>query len=490
MTSLRRPSRFLLAAFLAVCCVRAALAWRALETRGYSYPDSQEYMALAESLLAGEGFTRGGQPETKWTPGYPLLFVALGAVTGGHIVLGTLAVQVLAVSGIAMWLSRVLPGMAGSSRSAVLVVAFTLDPVSLGLSTALLSETLFMALAAVRLAVLLAPSTRGTLTGAGLGGLVTGLMALVRPIASYLVVADVLCLLTTDHRRRLHRCFLALLGFLIALAPWLIRNHSLGVSGLTSNAGWQLLRWNAAIVEAHARPARLAEVQAEFRLLHGATPTPAIEALGVFAARPWATVVVTTKSALLFFADPGHHVVMRPLGLRGSGFLSGNQTGDRALALSVLAICLAWNLGLFVAVVRGARRLSCRDPAAIIVCAVTTAYFVLFSLHINLAEGARFRAPIVPVLAYVAAMGLPRRTSGSGSALSRGESLRRSLPRHTAGLDGAATRREIATGEFSLGGWPTNQRVPERPFLIAASSEPSLPVALGIQRRNVDSFAP
>lgn len=489
MTSLRRPSRFLLAAFLAVCSVRAGLAWRALETRGYSYPDSQEYVALAESLLAGEGFTRGGRPETKWTPGYPLLLGALGAVTGDHIVLAALAVQVLAVSGIALWLSRVLPGMAGSSRSAAaLVVAFTLDPVSLGLSTALLSETLFMALAAVRLALLLVPSTRGTLTGAGLGGLVTGFMALVRPIASYLVVADVLCLLTTDRRRRLHRCSFALLGFLIALAPWLIRNHSLGVSGLTSNAGWQLLRWNAAIVEAHARPARLAEVQAEFRSLHGATPTPAIEALGVFAARPWATVVVTMKSALLFFADPGHHVVMRPLGLRGSGLLSGNQTGDRTLALSVLAICVAWHLGLFVAVVRGARWLSVSDPVAIIVCAVTTAYFVLFSLHINLAEGARFRAPIVPVLAYVAAMGLTRRTSGSGAASSRGESLRRPLSKRTAGLDGAATRREMATGEFSLGGWSANQWVPGTPFVIAASPEPSLPVALDIQRRN--SFAP
>ena len=42
--------------------------------------DTPKYVIPADSLLAGDGFSRDDQPETQRTPGYPLLLAALKGV--------------------------------------------------------------------------------------------------------------------------------------------------------------------------------------------------------------------------------------------------------------------------------------------------------------------------------------------------------------------------------------------------------------------------
>jgi hypothetical protein len=180
----------------------------------------------------------------------------------------------------------------------------------------------------------------------------------------------------------------------------------------------QVTEWQAAIVEARASGVSRATVSDEYR--HRFPPgTPGAAVLLDVARRyPRALVGSAAASVVFFFADPGHHVLLRPFGGGGTGLFSRGAAEARGgigrmASLVAAAACAAWIVWLTFATVRGLRRAWADAPLreALFTPAVfLLAYFPFLSVFVVLAEGARLRAPILPVVALLAAVSTARPT--------------------------------------------------------------------------------
>ena len=192
-------------------------------------PDQREYLEIARSFLRGEGlsFADPRFVQTVYayrTPGYPLFLAACGAnvrvARVGQCLLDTstiLAAYLLA----RRWLNR------GPSLFAAALVA--LNPFLVYFCGLLLTETLFTALLAWGMVLLLSRRTVPWL----FGGAILALSVLVRPGALAMpIMLGVLAAVVNRrsegpyHRRwPLPVATTMLLLTLLALLPWAVRNH-------------------------------------------------------------------------------------------------------------------------------------------------------------------------------------------------------------------------------------------------------------------------
>ncbi len=214
--------------------------------------DSAFYRAQAENLVAhGASLDAAGQPETRYTPGYPL-FLALFLGSGlGYT--GAMAAQHLlwiAVTVAAMWLVML------TSRSvlaaSVAGVITTIDLPGLQSSISVLSETLAAATLFVTVCCTFLSIRAGTASNAirwaAAAGLLAGATSLVRPIAILLgVPLAVAIVIGADRRWRLASAGVLLVVFSILPLWWTVRNvRQTGVATLSSLAGINLLHFRAA----------------------------------------------------------------------------------------------------------------------------------------------------------------------------------------------------------------------------------------------------
>jgi hypothetical protein len=229
--------------------------------------DAKAYARIAAHLEAGDGFTAGRkatQLSTNYSPGLPLLVAGIYAVTGGvdgelaRIVLAAIAsFAVLFTYLLGRRLGGVVPGLLGAAAVAVY-------PALLEYGGMLMSEPLAATLLAGGvLALLWAGDEAGAGRGGGkswwrwpIAGLTLGALTLVRP--EYLAVSLLLAVLVAargawssfvtnsltkdDHRapgltkddhaerggrewrRSLVAAALVVLGIVVAVAPWTVRN--------------------------------------------------------------------------------------------------------------------------------------------------------------------------------------------------------------------------------------------------------------------------
>ena len=214
--------------------------------------DSAFYRAQAENLVnVGASLDKDGQPETRYTPGYPLFlaaFLALGlgypgAMAAQHVIWVALTAAVI---GLVMHASRSV------LAASVAGLITTLDLPGLQSSISVLTETLAAAtLTAAVFATFI--STRsaavsGAIGWAALAGLLAGATALVRPIAILLgVPLAVAILIGADRRWRLLAAGALLVVFSILPVLWTVRNaRQTGVATLSSLGGINLLHYRAA----------------------------------------------------------------------------------------------------------------------------------------------------------------------------------------------------------------------------------------------------
>lgn len=214
--------------------------------------DSAFYRAQAENLVAvGASLDASGQPETRYTPGYPA-FVAVFLASGlGYP--GAMAAQhVLWIALTAAVMSLTL--RASTSLIAAWVAGFvtSLDLPGLQASISVLSETLAAAtlFAAVWCTFfgIRASSSSAAVRWATAAGALAGATALVRPIAILLGLPLAIALVIgADRRWRVRSMTALLLVFAILPVAWTIRNvRQTGVATLSSLAGINLLHFRAA----------------------------------------------------------------------------------------------------------------------------------------------------------------------------------------------------------------------------------------------------
>lgn len=413
--------------------VRAALAIPALGdvSRFYVAPDSYEYEQLAVNLLAGHGYSQADAspypPDVRRTPVYPLLLAAVyalagqqpGVAVGANVLLGVLAcVLTVALA------SRLF----GSGPGVLAGLLLALDLTSAAYSLVLMTETLFtvvLLLAVLAAAIYL---RRGGARPLALAALGCGVATLVRPIGVFLpvLIGPALALLRTGASRRA-RVLCGSLFVLLALAlplGWTVRNYqAAGVAQLTSLVAINAYYHRAAAVEAQRRGVPAEVVRRELAQRRGADGSELSEEPADLAAmerRAWETIradpigyAVSHLQGVGRLLGPDREVSLqlRAGGPRPSGSpesLAAFVTADPAphvetvgpvLYTATLQLALVYGLAA-VGLAAGLRRPADR-PATLLLLIV-----LLYFLAVSGPEAyARFRVPMMPFVALLAAVG-------------------------------------------------------------------------------------
>lgn len=211
----------------------AMLIWQQQFAAGqaFVFGDSDSYWQLARSIAQGEPY-QYGSPDAKIfrMPGYPLLLAPLFLIAGGEppiwaarllsALCGTAAIAVV------YWLGRQLFG----GRAALIAAAITaVYPGAIVLSVVVLSEALFVPLMLLQLALWVAAwqadQRPRSLLLAGSAGLVAAAATLVRPSwLMFVPLAVLIGVLYTPRSRHLVISVCVLLGLVVGMLPWWIRN--------------------------------------------------------------------------------------------------------------------------------------------------------------------------------------------------------------------------------------------------------------------------
>ncbi len=190
------------------------------------FGDGPAYLFAARELLRTGHYPLATEPFSFRAPGYPVFLVAATLGNPGRIAVAKIA-NAVAGALAALLLAAISSRIFGRRPLAMATgAAAALDPGLLYLSTDIQSEPLFLLLLLCAGFLLLAAADRPSSNLAVLAGASAALAALTRPSA--LVLAPLLLAPSADtrHPRRVrrHLALSALLGFLLVLFPWALRN--------------------------------------------------------------------------------------------------------------------------------------------------------------------------------------------------------------------------------------------------------------------------
>src|SRR5690349_16105261 len=207
--------------------------------------DAQAYAAIAANLDRGDGFTVGAQatqPSSNYSPGLPLFVAGVYKLSGGvherlaRVVLALIgSLSVLFAYLIGRRLTRPLPnrprssevGLAGVAPALIGALVVAVYPALLEYQGMLMSEPLAATLLSGGVLAVLWAWDGGRWRWL-LPGVLFGALALTRP--EYLAIAGLVALVVfvrearDDWRRSLVRAAIFLLGLVVIVAPWTVRN--------------------------------------------------------------------------------------------------------------------------------------------------------------------------------------------------------------------------------------------------------------------------
>jgi hypothetical protein len=406
----------------------------------YRADDSFEYLQLAQGMRHRCGFARiiGDScqaAEILRTPGYPLYLSVMPSVRWALAIQAILMGIVSLI--VAIWIKQYWN--LGAAILAELLIAF--DFPSIVLTNEIMSETLFQfAIVSALIPPLLVVSRlRRIIFTAIFTGILAGCAILIRPIGILLPVLLPIPFLigTRDRREGLIGGALAFAIPTVIVGAWSLRNYVLaGYLGLSTVGAINMYYYRAANLAARQEGVLLATARDSFgprlgvpyQMIYEAdvqSPelTRRMNQLGfqVLAAHPLETVVMTLQSSIYLALSPIRTPLAEMLGTAGASAGDGLNAGVFSLSrirttlmtiltspvlislvlLQVFLTIVVW-IGIGLALIR---------------CAHATAEYRLWVLYLSgagvilltLAAGgeadARFRAPVIPLLAIVAAIG-------------------------------------------------------------------------------------
>ncbi len=234
-----------------------AYAWPHPERFLYQ-PDSAEYMTLAQNLIAGRGFSQSLSapfvPDLRRTPLYPALLALISFSTNDRHVAAILFNILLGVLTVAL-VYALAQKWAGTTTALAAAMLLATDLTGITYNNLLLTETTFTLLLTLAVLALIEYSLRPRARQAWLSGLAFGLATLCRPIGIFL--APVLLLVfawpirTRGHWHAVRDYLLLNAGFFLLTGLWLARNFlTFGVTDFSSLGAVNLYFHRAAFVAA------------------------------------------------------------------------------------------------------------------------------------------------------------------------------------------------------------------------------------------------
>ncbi len=408
--------RWLLA--LSVIVIVGMLLRGAVLARGFgSLEDPDNYLKLAKSLVEGRGFALRERLTAYRPPLYPIILAPLVGGLGKHLPWGVAVLHILlggATVVATAWTSRRWGlGPVGSLIAAGIVAA---DPVLVSQARMVMTETL----AAFLVALTLLATTKSGPWGVVYGGVGFGFATLCRPSllpAAILSALAVVFLGPERLSRRVGLSLLLLLATFAVLMPWALRNaRVLGEPVWTTTHGGYTLalannpvyyddvlngppgavwsgpnqrRW---FMESNRSVAGLGEVEADRRFRAAA--------LRMLADRP-------SDFLRASVARLGRFWGIAP---------AGAVYSQRLRVLTTL-----WTIPLWIALISGCLRRDLWQWPQIIAPLVILA---LTAVHSVFWTDLRMRAPIVPAIAVIAALGVSKE-GVFGRVLERSKTVRK-----------------------------------------------------------------
>jgi hypothetical protein len=381
--------------------------------------DSSFYTTQAEALVAhGASLDATGQPETRYTPGYPAFLAAFlaaglgyaGAIVAQHV----LWVCIVAA---AVWLVLRAGGSQAAAVAAGVIAALDLPGVQSSISV--LSETLAAATLIGAVCCTFLAMRANRLSSAArwcvLAGALAGATALVRPIAIALGLALALAIIVgADRRWRIAAAATLVAVFAVLPVFWTLRNaRETGVATLSSLAGINLLHFRAAATLAVRDPGG---IDANLIRHRDALEARACRDLEAEYGRPCASISWAERSKTysavavpIILGDPiaSAQQAARALGmivLGGGANLLSEVTGmsERTARL----VCLAYTAPLALLALIGIPYWWRRDRAFASLLLLVLAY--MLGMALGAEAYSRFRVPVIALYGIVCAGGVTR----------------------------------------------------------------------------------
>jgi 4-amino-4-deoxy-L-arabinose transferase-like glycosyltransferase len=286
--------------------------------------DEREYLALAESLRAGRGFSYlpsdSDAPQFGRAPGYPAFLAAIGATAPEPASLARVKLAQALAGALLVWivaaLARRAAGPAAAATGAWITAVY---PPLVAVAAYVFSETLYAVLALGTALALQSAAARTarpdhTAGAAGLGaGAMAGLAVLVRPSMLFFLPCALGWLIAT-RRYTLAIAFLA--GTIAVVAPWTARNYrAYGRFVLVaSEGGVTFWTGNHPLARGEGDLAANPEIKREevaFRHAHPGLSPEELEplyyraAFGYIRAHPGAWVALLGRKLVLLFVPVG-----------------------------------------------------------------------------------------------------------------------------------------------------------------------------------------
>src|SRR3989338_3851428 len=204
--------------------------------------DSEGYYNLSESLINGDRFSQNGKTETLRAPGYPLFVAVLKTI--GRSYFAVTLVQILMVFLSAFIIRRIGILFVSKKVGEIAAFLFLINPVTLVLSLAILTDTLFLFLFTLSFYLILSLSNERPFYKVFWVSLVFAFAVYTR-LGMFAIPVIVTPVLTFNVNFKYKLKFIGTLLVLLAVfvSPWIIRNYvEVGVAGFTSfrsqNLGW------------------------------------------------------------------------------------------------------------------------------------------------------------------------------------------------------------------------------------------------------------
>lgn len=391
--------------------------------------DARQYRELADALNAGDGFVlqrgAGRGPDLDRTPLYPLVVSWFGS--GWATVPTVLFAQhllVLVTACLTWWWVRTRSG--DPFVAAVSFALVALDLTTMTYASYLLTETLFTFLLTVAIVAWPLAGDSRREARAATAGIAWGLATLTRPITFYLAPLALVLSIAVEWKRptRLRAPAIALLCGALVTGVWMARNHALSGSAVLSTIeGENLLHYRAALVSLPGGKT-VADWRRDLRRATGegrydrSDPRQAAEldaakkkkAIELIVSHPLGLHRPLVLGFPRLYFSPNRTYLYNLLGIEHEQWnLDAADAGSMVETVDwrqgvYIALSGTYQIVFFVAALAGAL-VAWRSRANwAIVAVITIVYMTVLST--GLETHARFRVPMIPMMAALAAMAL------------------------------------------------------------------------------------
>lgn len=443
MTDIRQPGiltpgvgdrrfRRLLFVLTLIAAVLRLVAWMPGlgDSAVYTGGDTAEYQTVADDLAAAYGSSPGSLQDLglRRPPGYPLLLAAFRAVSERLPWLALCQVAIgLTLVVLTGWVGKRLFGATAGLIAAGWV---TVDPLMVVNSSVLLTETPFAVLLVLTVAGVhrCGEASRSMPLAAAAGaGLALAVATFVRPISLYLalLLVPLIFAISPPGRRRWLVPLVFGLAAVLPVAAWMTRNHALyGEAVFSTIDGANMLDYRAAgslgeqerIPISEARSRVQARARAEMEPGMNAAERSRVSSrvgVEVIVQHPVGYLLMAARGALMTLAGPGTSGLAVRLGGSAAGAVL--MVFVALSAASAVACVLLASWALVVALRR-------RSWAALPV-AVPLVYLLVIGSGQE--SYSRFRVPLMPLLALLAAFVIVYYTRGRWMVSSSGAGSKR-----------------------------------------------------------------